>query len=161
MTSAKLLLHAINIDYQKSGEAEAECKADDGWVQLDDDTELQRRRNAMWQMMNLSCSSSSTNLINSSSAPTVTVPAVPSTLATVRFKPQNFINIFLEPYSPHGAAAAEAQTLPLFPLQSGGGRRNDEECSDNEEEEEESGGSSFNNIATPPCQFFEFLPLKN
>lgn len=117
--------------------------------------------------MNLSCSSSSTNLINSSSAPTVTVPALPSTLATVHFNPQDFINIFLEPYtahSPNSAAPidAEAQTLQLFPLESGGDRgRHEEESSDNdEEEEEEPRVSSFNNIATP-CQFFEFLPLKN
>ncbi|KAH6801779.1 hypothetical protein C2S51_033225 [Perilla frutescens var. frutescens] len=151
---------------EKSGQAEAECKADDGWVQFDDDAELQRRRNATWRMMNLSCSSSSTNLINSSSAPTATVPAIPSTLATMQFKPQDFINIFLEPYSTlnpnrhHAAADAEAQTLQLFPLQSGG-----HECSDeDEDEEEQESGVAINNCATshvPPCQFFEFLPLKN
>ncbi|XP_057770481.1 WUSCHEL-related homeobox 1-like [Salvia miltiorrhiza] len=131
---------------QKSGQAEAECKADDGWVQFDDDAEQQRRRNATWQMMNLSCSSSSTNLINSSSAPTVTLPAIP-----MQFKPQDFLNIFLEPYNHRSSAAAEAQTLQLFPLQSGG-------RDDNQDQ-----GVSINNIAThvAPFQFFEFLPLKN
>lgn len=160
------------LNYQKSAQAEAECKAD-GWVQFDGDAELQRRRNATWQMMHLSCSSSSpTNLINSSSAPTVT-SAIPSTVGTMEIKPQDFINIFLEPYNPpqnldHSAAhggAEEAQTLQLFPLQSSGGRRpNNVNCTHEEEqeEEEEESGAAMNTAGhVAPYQFFEFLPLKN
>lgn len=132
------------IIYQKSGEAEAECKAGDGWVQFEEDAELQRRRNATWRMMNLSCSSSPIT-------PTVTSAAIPSTVGTVQFKPQDFINIFFEPYSPHHptAAADGAQTLQLFPLR---GR-----------DEEEQSGAAAPHAATQvtPYQFFEFLPLKN
>ncbi|KAG6413724.1 hypothetical protein SASPL_126438 [Salvia splendens] len=132
---------------QKSGEgeaeAEAECKADDGWVQFEEEAELQRRRNATLQMMNLSCSSSS----SSSSAPT---PTIPSALATMQFNPQDFFNIFFQPYH-HSSSAADAQTLQLFPLQS------DTDCHRHEDIRD---AVSLNNIAAP-FQFFEFLPLKN
>ncbi|XP_042001157.1 WUSCHEL-related homeobox 1-like isoform X2 [Salvia splendens] len=131
---------------QKSGEAEAECKADNGWVQFDEEAELQRRRNATLQMMNLSCSSSS----SSSAAPT---PTIPSTLATMQFNPQDFFNIFFQSYASSSSSAADAQTLQLFPLQS------DTDCHRQDIED----AVSLNNIAThvAPFQFFEFLPLKN
>lgn len=153
---------------EKSGEAEAECKADDGWVQFDDDA-AQRRRNATWRLMNLSCSSSSS---------ATALPSSKLATATMQFKPQDFINIFFQPYNtnnnsslnPHrsSAAAAEAEaqtTLQLFPLESGRRGSCDEECSDNEEEEEEGeeSGVDMSNSGShvAPCQFFEFLPLKN
>ncbi|KAK4414194.1 WUSCHEL-related homeobox 1 [Sesamum alatum] len=150
----------------KQRAAEAECKAD-GWVQFDAAEFPQQRRNATWQIMRLSCSSSSspTNLINPSSAPsptTTTAITIPSTVTTMKKKSdqQDFINIFLEPYNSDnldhrggGGGGEEAQTLELFPLESGGRqhRRNDEE-------EEESGGG-YSHVT--PQQFFEFLPLKN
>ncbi|KAL8474701.1 hypothetical protein ACS0TY_030500 [Phlomoides rotata] len=125
---------------EKSGEAEAECKAGEGWVQFEDDAEQQRRRNATWRMMNLS-SPITTTSSSSSSAPTVTsAAAIPS---TVQFKPQDLFNIFLEPYDP--GADAGVQTLQLFPLRRGG-------------VEEESTNTTSH---VTPCQFFEFLPLKN
>ncbi|KAI3463694.1 hypothetical protein Pfo_020357 [Paulownia fortunei] len=153
---------------------EAECKAD-GWVHFDDDAELQQRRNATWQMMHLSCSSSpTTNLINSSSAAPTVTSTMPSTVRTMETKRQDFINIFLEPYEPqnvdhsgHGGhgSGEEAQTLQLFPLQSGGSQRLNDECADedeDEEEEEEESCAAMNTAShVTPYQFFEFLPLKN
>ncbi|KAL1554746.1 WUSCHEL-related homeobox 1-like isoform X2 [Salvia divinorum] len=143
--------HSSTAAEQKSGEAEAECKADDGWVQFDDEAEPQRRRNATLQMMNLSCSSSSST--NYSSAPT---PTIPSTLATMQFNPQDFFNIFFQPYdAARQSSSAEAQTLQLFPLQSAD--------RDTDRHDEDQDGVSINNIAShvAPFQFFEFLPLKN
>ncbi|KAI3454930.1 hypothetical protein Pfo_011593 [Paulownia fortunei] len=153
--------------------ADAECKAD-GWLQFDDEAELQQRRNATWQMMHLSCSSSPTNLINSSSAPTVTT-TIPSTVVTMEpnhIKTQDFIDMFVGPYNVEnlnhsdadgddGGGGREAQTLQLFPLGSGGRQRLNEECDDEKEEEEESGAAMNATSNVTPYQFFEFLPLKN
>ncbi|PIN23653.1 hypothetical protein CDL12_03621 [Handroanthus impetiginosus] len=163
--------------------ADAECKAD-GWLQFEDEPELiQQRRNGTWQMMHLSCSSSSssspTNLINPSSVPTVTT-TVPSPVGLAILEPNlmiktpDFIDInFVGPtYNINvrnlgnsaveggrgGGGGGEAQTLELFPL----GRK--EECEDEEEGEEESGAVIMNGTSsnvTPNYKFFEFLPIKN
>ncbi|KAK6127619.1 hypothetical protein DH2020_038636 [Rehmannia glutinosa] len=164
--------------------ADAECKTD-GWVQFDDATaeilQQQQRRNATWQMMNLSCSPSPTNLIINSSNNSVTSTSIPSSSTVVTTlmetnRTHDFINIFSEPYNinsqdrpgahcggPRGGGGDEvAETLQLFPLER---RRGDEECAEEEEEEEEeeSGAdmSTANGVATSTFQFFEFLPLKN
>ncbi|KAK6153977.1 hypothetical protein DH2020_013616 [Rehmannia glutinosa] len=163
--------------------ADAECKTD-GWVQFDDATaeilQQQQRRNATWQMMNLSCSPSPTNLIINSSNNSVTSTSIPSSSTVVTTlmetnRTHDFINIFSEPYTinsqspgahcggPRGGGVDEvAETLQLFPLER---RRGDEECAEEEEEEEEeeSGAdmSTANGVATSTFQFFEFLPLKN
>ncbi|KAL2533920.1 WUSCHEL-related homeobox 1 [Abeliophyllum distichum] len=119
--------------------AEAECKSD-GWLQFDEAAELQQRRsllerNATWKMMQLSCSSSPTNLMN----PTST--SCPLTVTEIEDS-----DLFIE------APGEEFQTLQLFPLQSGHG------YNDNNEENET--GASMNSNCTS-YQFFEFLPLKN
>ncbi|KAK6127636.1 hypothetical protein DH2020_038615 [Rehmannia glutinosa] len=152
--------------------ADAECKTD-GWVQFDDATaeilQQQQRRNATWQMMNLSCSPSPTNLIINSSNNSVTSTSIPSSSTVVTTlmetnRTHDFINIFSEPYNINSQdhSGAHRETLQLFPLER---RRGDEECAEEEEEEEEeeSGAdmSTANGVATSTFQFFEFLPLKN
>ncbi|KAL3639401.1 hypothetical protein CASFOL_017308 [Castilleja foliolosa] len=118
----------------KGAELQAECKAD-GWLHFeDDDILLQQRRNATWHMMHLSSSSSSP--INNSSSIVV---------STTRKQPDDdhFVNNHL---------GDKAQTLELFPLQSGRGLNDDEEC----------GPTSDDHVMTSaPYQFFEFLPIKN
>ncbi|KAL6518113.1 hypothetical protein OROMI_033814 [Orobanche minor] len=119
----------------------AERKSD-GWVLLDAaaETLLHQGRNATWQMMHLSCStsaaassssSSPTNLIincssNNSAAPTSHAITNPS--STMHRQPHDFSNIInSEPCDRKKidmswlvADREESQTLQLFPLQSGG-----------------------------------------
>lgn len=140
-----------------------------------DVAELHQRGNATWQMMHLSCSSSSspTNLImpySSPSALTVTSPIIiPSKQQHTRPHHQlDFVNIFSKPYNhptiddyhlvaPSGEG--DAQTLQLFPLESNGGLANG--CTADQEEEEAEIGMNNAGDHVAPYQFFEFLPLKN
>ncbi|PIN03751.1 hypothetical protein CDL12_23719 [Handroanthus impetiginosus] len=161
---------------EKNGAKKTECKLPDGWIQFDDDAELQQRKTATWQMIhNLSCCSSSsppTNLVNSSSTPAANSTIIPpTTLTPMETKPEDFINIFLGHHIntqnlSHSAGngrggGEEAQTLQLFPLRSGGRHcLNYEYGGDEAEEEEEESGAAMNHV-TYPFQFIEFLPLKN
>ncbi|KAE8124819.1 hypothetical protein FH972_019667 [Carpinus fangiana] len=140
--------------------AVAECRTD-GWIQFDEGELQQRRnfaeRNATWQMMQLSCPSPPTHLINS--------PATPTLIKTTRD-----LNIFIAPYRGNGLnqyyfngvsneedCCGESQTLQLFPLRSSSDRND----GNNNQKETEISISSMNLNFTTPHQFFEFLPLKN
>jgi hypothetical protein len=147
--------------------AVAECRTD-GWIQFDEG-ELQQRknfaeRNGTWQMMQLSCPSPPTHLINSPAS------AATTNIATVRTMDQKLsksttrdLNIFIAPYRGNGLNqyfngvgngedfCGESQTLQLFPLRS---------SSDRNGKETEISVSSMN-VNFTPHQFFEFLPLKN
>lgn len=135
--------------------AEAECKSD-GWVQFDEAAELQQRRslverNATWQMMHLSCSSSPTNLMNCTTDVTSTCLLTVTEIDPKVMKSQDS-ELFI------GTRGQEFQTLQLFPLQSGHGYSDDNECVA-ENETELSAAAMNSDFASN--QFFEFLPLKN
>ncbi|KAL6494343.1 hypothetical protein OROGR_031143 [Orobanche gracilis] len=157
------------------GADQAAERKSDGWVQLDAAAEilLQQGRNATCQMMHLSCSPSPSS---SSSSPTTTNliincssnnSADPS--STMQKQPHDFTNIIIsEPYDRQNldmswlvAGREEAQTLQLFPLQSGGHGPDDEYMG--KEEREEGSGAVMNpsSDVTTDYQFFEFLPIKN
>lgn len=154
----------------KATAAAAECRTD-GWIQFDEG-ELQHRRslverNAIWQMMQLSCPSPTTHLIN-----TTTTTRTKEAAAVRRMDPKLIktrdLNIFIAPYRSEGhnhlagvgadhsneEEGGESQTLQLFPLRSGNGNENI-----NEKEGEISVAAMNTNLT--PHQFFEFLPLKN
>ncbi|OAY46534.1 WUSCHEL-related homeobox 1 [Manihot esculenta] len=178
----------------------AECRGE-GWTQYENEVELQHRRNyimernATWQMMQLSCPST-THLINTSSGTcTITTTtatilaeeaeATTSTVAaeTIRtmdpnrqlIKTHTGLNIFIAPYiennigqhglihhfsneEDHNGCGDSHQTLQLFPLRNGGGG----ECIHDKETETSSAvAAAMNANFATPCQFFEFLPLKN
>lgn len=152
--------------------AVAECRTD-GWIQFDEGELQQRRnfaeRNGTWQMMQLSCPSPPTHLINSPATTTATTTTNPSKVRTMDqklIKTTRDLNIFIAPYRGNGLnqyysfngdgneddCCGESQTLQLFPLLS---------SSDRNEKESEISLSSMNVNFTAPHQFFEFLPLKN
>ncbi|XP_022842776.1 WUSCHEL-related homeobox 1-like [Olea europaea var. sylvestris] len=146
----------LSLTQRAAKAAEAECKSD-GWVQFDEAAELQQRktlveRNATWQMMHLSCSSSPTNLMNPT--PDVTSASCPLTVTVIDPKliKSQYSDIFI------GTQDEEFQTLQLFPLQSGHGySSNNEGLTENETE---MSAAAMNSNFTS-FQFFEFLPLKN
>ncbi|KAK2976262.1 hypothetical protein RJ640_000634 [Escallonia rubra] len=142
----------------------SECRAADGWLQFNE-RELQQyarslvETNATWQTMQRS-RSPPTNLINY--ATTTSSTAIP---ATVQSMEDHHLNIFIAPCRDinhmvgvgEGCQEEESQTLQLFPLRSSDGNQ---KCGDEDGDVSNAAlnaGSSF----TPPCQFFEFLPLKN
>lgn len=161
--------------------AVAECRPD-GWIQFDEG-ELHHGRtfiekNATWQMMQLSCPSP-THLINTASiANSTTIAATTPTPASASIRTMDPVlikthdlNIFIAPYRENGHGFTnhfnhsvinedhgfgESQTLQLFPLRSSG----DGNESFNEKETEVSVAAAMN-ANNLPCQFFEFLPLKN
>ncbi|KAG2667626.1 hypothetical protein I3843_15G121700 [Carya illinoinensis] len=176
-----------SVSTQKAAKAAAvaECRTD-GWIQFDEG-ELQQRRNfvetnATWQMMQLSFCAPTAHLINTpttlssaaAAAATTTAPATTrSTIDQKSIKTRD-LNIFIAPYrserglnylnnvsdefediDDHGCG--ESQTLQLFPLRSS--RRPDGNDNINDKETEIS--DSDMNANFTPCQFFEFLPLKN
>ncbi|CAI9759566.1 unnamed protein product [Fraxinus pennsylvanica] len=137
--------------------AEAECKSD-GWVQFDEAAELQQRRtlverNATWQMMHLSCSSSPTNLMN----PTTDVASTSCPLTVTVIDP-NLIKSQDSDIFIGTSRDEEFQTLQLFPLRSGHGYSDTNEGLA-ENETEMSAAVMSSNFTS--LQFFEFLPLKN
>ncbi|XP_065850661.1 WUSCHEL-related homeobox 1 [Euphorbia lathyris] len=156
-----------------------ECREiEEGWYQLDE-MEFQNRknfiqRNDTWQqMMQLSCPSPPTHLINnttsSSSASFSTLTKSTSSIPTIRTMDPKLIktNIFLAPYCSETAhlfneedgenGCGESQTLQLFPLRSN--TINEGKHIINGKEIETS--SAAINANFPPSRFFEFLPLKN
>ncbi|KAL7160809.1 hypothetical protein ACSBR2_041452 [Camellia fascicularis] len=156
----------------KAAAAVPECGAEDGWVQFDEEEgELQQRnlveRNATWQMMQLSCSSPPTHLINPSTTTTsiVTTTTTTNTIPnseTITMDPnliktsQEDLNIFIAPYRDQTGRGAY-QTLQLFPLRSS---RNGDENTENEAKMSAAAAAAMNPNFTP-YQYFEFLPLKN
>ncbi|KAL9170247.1 hypothetical protein ABFS82_04G132300 [Erythranthe guttata] len=164
------LTNSSTTNPEKSGEMAAECKlGSDGWVQFDeedendDPDETQQRRNATWQMMHLSCSSSisPTTLHSSLTSSSAATP----TMEMHHHHHPDFINIFFDPHQNLGRSGGgggggggvieETQTLQLFPLESSGGGGGG-----GQDEEEEEGWAGVNSV-TPPYKFFEFLPVKN
>ncbi|KAF8390002.1 hypothetical protein HHK36_024522 [Tetracentron sinense] len=149
-------------------EAVAETKTD-GWIQFEEGELQQRRslseRHATWQMMQLSSSSSPTNLINT----TATTTAAAIRTIDPKLLNSHSLNIFITPnreygrtdlagFSDHGnneEECPESQTLQLFPL------RNDDSNGDNVSENETELPITMMNTNFTPNQFFEFLPLKN
>ncbi|XP_075503539.1 uncharacterized protein LOC142540943 isoform X1 [Primulina tabacum] len=131
----------------------AEGSKADGWVQFNEETELEeeRRNPSNWQMLHLSSSSPSpNNLINYSFSSSATVDTDP-------LKHQHFQS--LDQYSGGGAGGGcveEQATLQLFPARSG--------CRRPFEEDDRSivvnYTSTATNVAPDHYQFFEFLPLK-
>ncbi|KAF9667538.1 hypothetical protein SADUNF_Sadunf15G0033600 [Salix dunnii] len=146
-------------------------------------------RNATWEMMQLSCPSP-THLINTiSSTTTTSMSKKGAAAATVRsMDPAKLIkahdlNVFIAPYRENGHHGAlinhfnsslinegdeyrggtgESQTLQLFPLRSGGDGNNIiENINRRETEVSVSAAEALNANNFAPCQFFEFLPLKN
>ncbi|KAL6552492.1 hypothetical protein OROHE_007856 [Orobanche hederae] len=156
----------------------AERKSD-RWVLLDAaaETLLHQGRNATWQMMHLSCStsassSSPTNLIincssNNSSAPTS--HAITNPLSKMQRQPHDFSNIInSEPCDRKKldmswlvADREESQTLQLFPLQSVGHGPDDEYMGEEEREGDPDAATNPTSDVTTAYQFFEFLPIKN
>ncbi|KAL6552513.1 hypothetical protein OROHE_007877 [Orobanche hederae] len=157
----------------------AERKSD-GWVLLDAaaETLLHQGRNATWQMMHLSCStsasssSSPTNLIincssNNSSAPTS--HAITNPPSKMQRQPHDFSNIInSEPCDRKKldmswlvADREESQTLQLFPLQSVGHGPDDEYMGEEEREGDPDAAMNPTSDVTTAYQFFEFLPIKN
>ncbi|GLT65288.1 hypothetical protein SLA2020_377270 [Shorea laevis] len=145
--------------------AVAECRTD-GWIQFDEGELQQRRnfaeRNGTWQMMQLSCPSPPTHLINSPATTTATTTTNPSKVRTMDqklIKTTRDLNIFIAPYRGNGLNqyysfngdgneddyCGESQTLQLFPLRS---------SSDRNEKESEISLSSMNVNFTAPHQFF-------
>lgn len=152
----------------------------DGWLQYEEG-ELQQHtrslaeRNATWQMMELSFSPSPPiNLLinpNSNITSTTTSPATIRSMDPKLIDADQDFSIFIGRPHPEdlgrwitvrnyeeAGSCDESQTLELFPLQSS-------ECTDGkkclgEESDGSVGAKNVANISTP-CQFFEFLPLKN
>ncbi|KAK3022629.1 hypothetical protein RJ639_046608, partial [Escallonia herrerae] len=148
----------------------SECRAADGWLQFNE-RELQQyarslvETNVTWQTMQLSCSPP-TNLINY--ATTTTSTAIPATVQQMDPKhiKDHDLNIFIAPCRDlnhmvgvgegcREEGCEESRTLQLFPLRSSDGN---EKCAD--EDGDVSNAALNAGSFTPPCQFFEFLPLK-
>ncbi|CAK9156152.1 unnamed protein product [Ilex paraguariensis] len=130
----------------------------DGWVQFDEGESLQRRslaeRNATWQMMQLSCCSS-TPLINSGA--TITAPSTVTAMDQSLFMiqdPNQLLSVSND--SVDEASGGGSQTLQLFPLRSGDGNHNGSVA-----EKESDVSTETMNANFTPYQFFEFIPLKN
>lgn len=178
-----LIYDQESLSIQRAAKAATECRTD-GWIQLEEG-ELQHRRslverNAIWQMMQLSCHSPTTHqLINTTTTTTTTNTTTKESVAVRRMDPktiktQDLMNIFIAPCRAEGhnhladvgfgvgvgadqsneEEGGESQTLQLFPLRSGDGNENI-----NENDGEISVAAMNTNLT--PCQFFEFLPLKN
>ncbi|KAL3529146.1 hypothetical protein ACH5RR_008468 [Cinchona calisaya] len=152
--------------------------ADHGWVQFDEAEFQQRKtleeRNVTWQMMQFSCSSSSSpsptnNLINTATcAPTILSRTMDSKQT---IKADEDLNIFITPYNHLVSANSNIivhaenncdggetdQTLQLFPLRS---NHDGDQDVDQDIAEKES-MSEMNDTTITPYKFFEFLPLKN
>lgn len=142
--------------------AAAECRLD-GWVPLDNESELQHIRNAMWQ--HKSHSNNHINYTTTTSYATAPAP-LPTTTSAVRSikTTHDLMNIFFAPYrdsnnircdGQDGCGDGDAQTLELFPLRSGG------DIDNANQKEIERSIAAMNANLSPPYQFFEFLPVKN
>ncbi|KAJ0049294.1 hypothetical protein Pint_17034 [Pistacia integerrima] len=166
----------VSIQRAAKAAALAECRAGGGgcgWIQLEEEELHQRRsfveRNATWQMMQLSCPSSSPP-INTSSTNKIPAAAAIRTLdPTKQFFKTRDLNIFIAPscreYG-HGFNHLNAltnaeedgcggsQTLQLFPLRSG-------DDSENNLDKGTNVSAADIDANLTPYQFFEFLPLKN
>lgn len=118
----------------------AEGSKADGWVQFNEETELEERRNPSdWQMLHLSSSSPSpNNLINYSF----------SSVDTNRLRHQQFRS--LDQFG--GGCVEEQATLQLFPV-----RR---PCEEDDRSIVVNYTSTATDVAPDHYQFFEFLPLK-
>lgn len=166
----------------------AECRQQGGWIQFDEAGELQHRssrslveRNATWQMMQLSCPSPPTHLINTHSINSTTTRATPDhqSAAAIRamdqkqlIKTTHDLNFFFSPCRENcngfnylntsvgtedsGCGGESDQTLQLFPLRSGDGGTGNNSDKGTDVSVAEAMDANLN-----PCQFFEFLPLKN
>ncbi|KAL2478898.1 WUSCHEL-related homeobox 1 [Forsythia ovata] len=133
-------------------------KAADGWLQFEE-TELQQRRNIVerknrWQMMNLSCSSSHTKLIDSTHTamdPNHT-KLQDFNMISNRKIPWSYSAVH-EPCNCNAQCfdnCRESETLQLFPLRSGHGNEGVEVST-----------AAMSSDFSAQNQFFEFLPLKN
>lgn len=151
----------------------------DGWLQYEEG-ELQQHtrslaeRNATWQMMELSFSPPPpTNLLINPTTitSTATSPAIVRSMDPKLIDADQDFSIFIGRPHPEdlgrwislrnyeeAGSCDESQTLELFPLRSS-------ECTDGKNclAEESDGSVGAKNVAntSTPCQFFEFLPLKN
>ena len=171
-----LIIYQESLSMQRAAKAAAECRTD-GWIQFEEEELQQRRslveRNAIWQMMQLSCPSPTAHLINTTT--TTTTSTTKETAAVRRMDPKLLkaqdLNIFIARYRSDGhnhlagygvgadhsyeEEGGESQTLQLFPLRSSDGNENI-----NEKEGEISVAAAMNDNLSPQ-QFIEFLPLKN
>lgn len=150
--------------------AAAEYNRQGGWVQFDEaaagETQQHRRsfveRNATWQMMQY-CS-----------CPHQTAPTLTAMDQKQLIKGTNDLNIIISPYRENGHdfnhyhnivtdegdhGGGESQTLQLFPLRSGGG--NDDSIDNTSDKVTDVSITAIDANNLNPCQFFEFIPLKN
>ncbi|XP_022775032.1 WUSCHEL-related homeobox 1-like [Durio zibethinus] len=170
------------VSIQTAAKAAVAERRADGWIQFEEG-ELQHRRNYFMErngtlqkmLLSYSCpppTSSTTAAAAASTATTRTTAPIPTAIRTMDPKQQLTkapydLNIFIAPCSqninildPFNTARnqddgpVESQTLQLFPLRSGDGTHIAKA-----KENEISAAAMTANLT--PCQFFEFLPLKN
>lgn len=152
--------------------ATAEYNRQGGWVQFDEAAagEIQQQRqcfverNATWQMMQY-CS-----------CPHQTAPTPTAMDQKQLIEGAHDQSIFISPYKENGHGfnnclnhnivndeedhgCGESQTLQLFPLRSGGS--SDDGIDDNLDKATDVSVAAIDANNSNPCQFFEFLPLKN